>query len=476
MSRSEALTKALPLLYVLEERGFEAVFVGGCVRDTLLGKPLKDVDIATAASPEQVIEAFPHTIPTGLQHGTVTVVHEGETYEVTTFRTESEYERFRRPSHVEFVTSLREDLLRRDFTINSMAMRADGTLVDPFGGRRDIERGVLRCVGDADARLQEDALRIVRALRFAAAYELRIAHGTWRAIRRHKALLAHIAMERIGLEFDKMIAGAHPHQAAALLAESGLLACTKDPLPAEIVTAASSYASTKNRDRRGTPQVGAPASFGSDAASPPSWKRIASGIRALHEVGEAEDRWAALCAALSLNAEQASELFGLLRYSAARSSRLAAMIRIHVAMADTIRRLSDGLAGKQVQPVPAEANRAWIMSVLDDGQAAAQSWLSVIGRVPSLVLPDVTNSDERRKALDAVVHLLQASLEAMPAAAIRDLAVKGKDLLGLTGRPSGPWLGRLLQQLLQATALGEVPNEKDLLLTKAKKLLSDHER
>ena len=208
------------------------------VRNTIMGKYLKDVDIATSATPEQVIATFPKTIPTGLQHGTVTVIHKSENYEITTYRTESAYEEYRRPSQVHFVTELVADLMRRDFTINAMAMRADGTVVDPFGGMQDIQQRVLRCVGDANSRFQEDALRMVRAVRFAAEFGMRIAPNTWKPLRKYGPLLAHIAMERIGAEADKMVGGRKSSQCGCLVCFQRL-ACAYQKAPAQSFSPAS---------------------------------------------------------------------------------------------------------------------------------------------------------------------------------------------------------------------------------------------
>lgn len=444
MSWSDALTKALPLLHVLEERGFETVFVGGCVRDTLLGKALKDVDIATSATPEQVIAAFPHTIPTGLQHGTVTVVHEGETYEITTFRTESAYEQFRRPTQVQFVTSLEADLLRRDFTINSMAMRADGSVVDPFGGLADLRRGVLRCVGDADARLQEDALRIVRAVRFAAAYKLRIAHGTWRAILRHRGLLAHIAMERVGLELDKMIAGSGPHQAAAWLAVSGLLAYTKVQLPEPLAAEAARYRMDKHGD---------------------SNTKLA--IQALIELPQAEDRWAALCMALSFSSEQATELFAELKYASARSSQLSAVVGLHREMLDALQSIEFAALSDQ------QLSSQWIRLIVGKYDvAAARGWLRVIKSIPILLLTLQSQASSSLLEVLEVLEVLESRLNKLPAVILKDLAVKGSDVLALRkDRQAGPWLGQTMNELLLAAALGAVPNEKQSLLNLADRVI-----
>lgn len=490
MSMSEALTKALPLLYALERRGYETVFVGGCVRDTLLGKPLKDIDIATAALPEQVMAVFPQTIPTGLQHGTVTVVQEKETYEVTTFRTESAYERFRRPAQVEFVTALDEDLRRRDFTINSMAMRSDGAIVDPFGGQDDLRRRRLRCVGDADARLQEDALRIVRAVRFAAAYDLRIAPMTWRAIIRYRERLVHIAMERVGLELDKMIAGSRPNRAAALLASSGMLAWTKERLPAAMLDAAEAYAKAKAVRRHAaiaeSPLAVASAGTGAAASAGRRMALIARTMRRLHLITDSEDRWAAVCAALSLRGGQASELFGLLKYSSQRSARLAAIMGLHEAMslrllshtdaADAARDVmiaeETGIDSRTDEP---ELRAHWRLSVLKHGKPAAAGWLAVVGAIPELAF-GTAGIGERVSSAEAKLNRLRESLQTMPACSVKELAVKGKDLLSLAGKPSGPWLGALLQRLLEAAALGRVPNERESLLAEAAALLQTKER
>lgn len=503
MSRSDALTKALPLLRALTERGFETVFVGGCVRDTLLGIPLKDVDIATAATPEQVVGTFARTIPTGLQHGTVTVVHEGETYEITTFRTESEYESFRRPSQVQFVTSLETDLLRRDFTINSMAMRADGELIDPFGGRDDLARGVLRCVGDADARLQEDALRILRAIRFAASYDLRIAHGTWRAIKRHRGLLAHIAMERIGLEADKMIGGGKPERAAALLAAGELLAFTKEKLPAAILEAASFYARKWREVRREIERLseGDATNVGdrlsvSDAkdagdrlpvgegpaeedamnsrllnftTSLSEAARIGLALRQLPNLTDSENRWAALCASIEQTAsEELQELFSLLRYSAARNDRLIAVLGVHAAMRGADRTIK---REKERQ----DDDRLWIKTIIRFGKHAAGYWLDVIEAVPATCMTGAGDRSARTPAeRDAYANKLRTLLREIPAAEVRDLAVKGKQLLEAIGKPAGPWLGALLLRLLHAVASGETQNERETLLAVAVRMMDEH--
>ena len=162
--------EALPVMQQLVDAGYEAYFVGGSVRDMLLHKPISDVDIATSATPQEVKEIFSHTVDVGIEHGTVMVIHHKEGYEVTTFRTEEGYEDFRHPDKVTFVRSLEEDLKRRDFTINALAIGIDDQLIDFFDGIGDLERQCIRCVGDAKERFNEDALRMFRAVRFVGSY------------------------------------------------------------------------------------------------------------------------------------------------------------------------------------------------------------------------------------------------------------------------------------------------------------------
>ncbi|MCZ1267930.1 CCA tRNA nucleotidyltransferase, partial [Paenibacillus tundrae] len=221
------------VLRTLNETGYEAYWVGGCVRDELLERSVDDMDITTSASPEQVMELFADCIPTGLQHGTVTVRSGGFYFEVTTFRTESEYKDNRRPTAVQFVQDVKEDLQRRDFTMNALAMDRDGNIVDPFGGQSDIQDGRVRCVGSAAERFGEDALRMLRCVRFASVFDFKIAYNTWKGLVRQKDLLQHIAMERVRTEMVKMMAGPHPLRGLELLFRSQALEHVKAPISME---------------------------------------------------------------------------------------------------------------------------------------------------------------------------------------------------------------------------------------------------
>ena len=211
------------LLDVLRRVGHAAHPVGGCVRDLLMGRTPGDFDVCTSARPEQVMALFPRTVPTGVKHGTVTVLTGDGPVEVTTFRREEGYADGRHPDAVAFDAGLNEDLARRDFTVNAMALGAEGEVLDPFGGRADLERRLIRCVGDPDRRFAEDALRMFRALRFAAQLGFEIEEDTLAAIRRNARRAENLSGERVKAELEKILLSPRPERAGEAL-ELGLLA------------------------------------------------------------------------------------------------------------------------------------------------------------------------------------------------------------------------------------------------------------
>lgn len=202
--------KVHKIIGVLETAGYEAYAVGGCVRDSILGRKPNDWDITTSAKPEEIKNLFPRTIDTGIKHGTVTVMLDREGFEVTTYRIDGVYEDKRHPKEVTFTANLEEDLKRRDFTVNAMAYSERAGLVDIFGGLQDIERGIIRCVGNAQERFTEDALRILRAVRFSAQLGYRIEEKTGQAIHRLASDLKAISAERIQAELVKLVISPHP--------------------------------------------------------------------------------------------------------------------------------------------------------------------------------------------------------------------------------------------------------------------------
>lgn len=419
----------LEVVRVLETAGHAAYLVGGCVRDRQLGRPLHDIDIATSACPEDVMSLFSRVVPTGLQHGTVTVVLNEQTFEVTTFRQETGYSDSRHPDAVTFVKDVREDLARRDFTINAMAVGSDGAIVDPFGGAEDLKRGVVRCVGDARERFAEDALRMVRAVRFAAELGFAIDDATWDGLLDRREGLRHVAMERIGAELDKMVCGSGADRAIALLKASGLLACAREPLPWLL-----------------------PAGEG--------------GLRELAHLAPPELRWAALPLLAGANAEQALAQARALRFSAKRAEAAAAIVRLHRRLAAAGFWPAAGsadAAGPDVAGAKAAgatsapgSKLAWTRAVLDAGEAAARAWLRLIRQVPQL-------ADAPREAVLASADRAEDWLAGMPALRAQDLAIRGDEVVRLAGRSPGPWVAALLRQLLERVALGELPNEPKAL-------------
>jgi tRNA nucleotidyltransferase (CCA-adding enzyme) len=202
----ERFKRAASIIKTLTENGFEAYFVGGSVRDYIIGRLIGDIDIATSALPEDVMRLFPRHVPVGIEHGTVIVLHEDIPYEVTTFRTEGDYEDFR----------------RRDFTMNAIAMKETGEIVDLFGGQEAIVKKEIVTVGNPVDRFQEDALRMMRGIRFVSTLGFTLEEGTKQAIIEYGHLLEHIAIERIAVEFEKLLVGTHCAKALQLLVETKL--------------------------------------------------------------------------------------------------------------------------------------------------------------------------------------------------------------------------------------------------------------
>ena len=213
---------AIDILKIFNQNGYEAYFVGGCVRDYLLCEDFSDIDITTNALPDEVKKVFRKSIDTGIQHGTVTILVNGDSYEVTTFRTEEDYTNHRSPEKVEFVSNLREDLDRRDFTINAMALDYNGKLFDYHNGDKDLSSKIIRTVNDPNERFYEDALRMLRAFRFSSKLGFEIENNTLNAIKKNAELIKFVSIERIVNEFKKLLAGKGNLRSLELLIDSKL--------------------------------------------------------------------------------------------------------------------------------------------------------------------------------------------------------------------------------------------------------------
>jgi len=400
-----AMKKACPILDSLLRAGFSAYFVGGAVRDTLLGKHIHDIDIATSAQPEQVLELFLHCIPTGLQHGTVTVVQDDETYEVTTYRADAEYTDFRRPSEVVFVDELEQDLQRRDFTMNAMAIDINWKLYDPYGGQTDLHNGVLSTVGKSEERFQEDALRMLRALRFSLTYHLRMTDECQQAIWKHGRLLRHIAMERVANELSRMLQGAACADVVSQLQQSKLLSFTKEQLYIAQYQPVASLIKLDKFKQQG------------DAST------IAESVH-----------WSLLFLAFGMSSEQAA--------SDLKALRLSNQLHDEVC---TYLKLTEWL----------QANSEHTLN-----EALKQQWLNMLLVYPLQLLNAWLNHFQWYSPLVSELHQYHGSLAIY---SLKELAVSGKHILKWCNKPAGAWVKELLHHLFIAVAAGKLPNSTDYM-------------
>lgn len=422
------------VLAALEAAGHQAYLVGGCVRDLLRGVTPHDYDAATSARPEEVLALFEgFAIPTGLQHGTVTVRCGAERVEVTTFRADGAYTDHRRPDSVTFSDSLEEDLRRRDFTVNAMAMDLRGQVYDFHGGRADLEAGVIRCVGEPEQRFGEDALRILRGLRFASVLGFTMEEKTASAMERCAPLLRHIAAERICEEMTKLLLGdgaaevllVYPRILGVFLPE--ILPCVgfnqnnyHHLYDVWEHTIHSVAAAPKDAVLRWTMLL-------HDLAKPACFTVDGDGVG--HFYGHDE-----------LGAELAAQITHRLRFDKKTASRVELLIARHM---------------RQIEPAEKAVGRA----LRQLGEEAFRQLLAVKRADASACHPDFVWQTQR---LDEVEAVLESLLAEDACFTLRDLAVDGHDLmaLGLRGRE----IGRTLDALLTRVAEGELSNEKDVLL------------
>ena len=435
---------AAALLDTLHAAGYAAYAVGGCVRDSLLGRTAHDWDLCTSALPQQVMELFgaEQCIPTGLQHGTVTIKYGGQLYETTTFRTEGSYTDGRHPDAVQFVPDVREDLARRDFTINAMAYNAAEGLVDPFGGQKDLQNGLLRAVGEPQQRFTEDALRILRLYRFAARFGFALDATTARAARQLAPHLDCISAERIQEELAKLLAAPQP---GAYLEPAVLAVVLPELTPAALEAA--------------KPVVD---------ACPAGEKNLPV-------------RWAALLGALG--EADTRRVLKRLRCSNACIEETAVLVR---------ETAGESVCGSFSEDRPLGWDPAAAGSRAGDGMARFVSEEKAPVHVPvhagEVAIRQLLGryglcTVERLCALCAALHPQAAPACALAAQRARQLeadgvccrvsqlAVNGRDLMA-AGIPAGPALRRVLEALLDGVIRAEYPNEKTALLAAAQEIIA----
>ena len=431
---------AAALLDTLHAAGYAAYAVGGCVRDSLLGRTAHDWDLCTSALPQQVMELFgaEQCIPTGLQHGTVTIKYGGQLYETTTFRTEGSYTDGRHPDAVQFVPDVREDLARRDFTINAMAYNAAEGLVDPFGGQKDLQNGLLRAVGEPQQRFTEDALRILRLYRFAARFGFALDTATARAARQLAPHLDCISAERIQEELAKLLAAPQP---GAYLEPAVLAVVLPELTPAAL-----------------------------EAAKP-----VVDACPAGEE--NLPVRWAALLSALGET--DTRRVLKRLRCSNACIEETAVLVRETAGEGVCGSFLLGHESGHSIaRPTACGSRVPPQRTVLGEtlAHAGEVAIRRLLGRYGLCTV-------ERLCALCAALHPQNAPDCALAAQRARQLeadgvccrvsqlAVNGRDLMA-AGIPAGPALRRVLETLLDGVIRAEYPNEKPVLLAAAQKIIA----
>lgn len=435
---------ALTVVQRLEHFGYEAYVVGGCVRDSLLGRTPKDWDVCTNATPQQVLGVFKrfNVIKTGLQHGTVTVMVNHEPVEVTTFRIDGEYTDNRHPDAVTFVSEVEADLSRRDFTINAMAYNPTRGLVDAFGGQQDLSAGLIRCVGEPDARFNEDGLRIMRALRFTARYDFAIERETAFSMRRNRHLLENVSVERIFTELKGILVGNGARSMMLAFPEIfGVIMPELVPM------------------------------FGFDQRNPHHiydvWTHTAHAVQAapadptlrlvmlLHDIGKPacftvdEKGKGHFYGHPDKSAEMAEQILLRLKSDTATLENVVKLVRVHD---DTFPSRAAGMRrfiGRLGLPI--------VQQLFDVKRAdhAAQS---------------THERAEKQAELRNAALLIEDLLNEPPAFTVKDLAINGRDLISLGIKPS-PAMGELLATLLAEVQDETLQNTKEALLARVQQLV-----
>lgn len=436
-----------PVAAALEElssRGFESYVVGGCVRDALLGKEPHDWDITTRARPEELLSIFGgySVLPTGLKHGTVTVLMEGIPIEITTFRRDGSYSDNRHPDYVTFSDTLEDDLSRRDFTVNAMAYAPGRGLADPFGGQADLAAGLLRCVGDPRRRFAEDALRILRALRFSSVLSFSIGRGTALAARELGWLLKNVSAERVREELIKLLCGENCPQ--VLLEFPGVLGVV---LP-ELLPCVGFDQHNPHHDFDLYTHLVRAVSFAPpdpvlrltmllhDIGKPRCYTQSADGVGHCH--GHAQ-----------VSAAMAEEILRRLRFSNAQREEITALVTHH---------------GLSLPPEPKPIRRSL-------SKLGAEAFFRLLDIRRCDIKAQRRSPDVRRLSqVDAMEECARAVLSQEECLSLSTLAVGGADLMAL-GVVPGPRMGEILRALLDGVLDEQWPNERTALLAAARRLM-----
>ncbi len=399
---------ALKVMDKLASQGYQVYLVGGCVRDEYLGRIPQDYDVATNAVPEQVMDTFERVIPTGLRHGTVTVIENEVPIEVTTFRKEENYKNHRQPEHVHFIDSLREDLARRDFTINAMAEDRHGNLIDYFGGQEDLKNGIIRTVGSPAERFSEDALRMLRAIRFANQFDFRLDSATIQGISIHKKVGVYLSVERVTAELEKMFASERVCLGLQLLFHT------------ELVFFLPPFCHWKMCEALKNQNI-------------------------VHEADKVKNRivrWAYLLYLCAASEQNLSTRLNGLKLSRKDKQQISNCFL---------------LAHHLVNSPPYQPDEKWRRLLLRYGLETVIQARLLAGLISEELF---------------VPSQCQFSVwwHNMPIHHANQLNISGYDLISCCGRPKGAWIGKVLYNLFEQVALGKVPNDKEILLKEGCKL------
>lgn len=430
------------ILRMLQRHGYDAYVVGGCVRDSMLGIIPNDWDICTSALPLQTKKVFSRcrVIDTGIQHGTVTIVMDDGQYEVTTFRADGNYSDHRRPDTVSFVGNISCDLARRDFTINAMAYRK-GELLDPHGGISDLKNGIISCVGAADQRFQEDALRIMRALRFSSTYGFSIANKTADAIHKNKDLLRMISSERINAELCKLLCGKNVLE--VLLNYSDVFAVIIPEL-------APCIGFVQNNRYHQYTVYDHMAHAVSNCKTNDLSVRIAL---FLHDIGKPscyteDENGGHFYGHAVPGRDIAKDVLERLRFDNKTKNEVLDLILYHDAV---------------IEPT-SKTVRRWLNKI---GEDRLRQLLYV--READILAHAAGTQETRLDKCESLRSVLEDVLQQEQCFSMKDLAISGKDILSL-GVPQGKRVGEILQYLLDRVICGGLPNYKEILIKEAVKM------
>ena len=428
------------IIDVLEENGYEAYAVGGCVRDTLMGKEPTDWDICTSALPEQTMQCFEgrHIIETGLKHGTITLMLNHKPFEITTYRVDGKYKDNRRPEQVKFVSVLKRDLARRDFTVNAMAYNPKTGLADYYGGQQDLTEKKIKCVGNPDKRFQEDALRIMRALRFAASLGFTIEENTAESMRNNKKLLKNIASERIANELNKLLEG---NNVGDILSEHLSVI-------AEIIPELAATEGFEQNNPWHCYDVLNHILISVDNAPKDYAMRL---TMLFHDIAKPE---------CYTEKDGKGHFYGHPKASSDMAKRILSRLKYDN---ETIRTVTQLILYHDADIIP---QKKYI-----------KRWLNKIGEEKLRQLIEVKKADDmakaekyRKKAFDEVENILSVLNYVIGQGecfSLKDLAVDGKDLINM-GISEGAEIGRILKELTDLVVDEKIENNKTVLLETVK--------